>query len=208
MSAPAPWTRTRHEGSRNRGCSSATPPTCAVAARPQRSALPGSNRTPPSGRKQKPPEFAGSSASSKGRRGDAYARSGKPRRRSPRPRLSLPLADEASRRRDVVDCWLSSKAAASVSSNPASTGSSLFVDAEVEPGSDLGPAPVGQTAAAPLSIERLVVGGIRSYRVDAVVSNQPIDCRLGRSDPRPMRVNIGCDAPRAIGGPDERGRPA
>jgi hypothetical protein len=71
-----------------------------------------------------------------------------------------------------------------------------------------GPAPVGQTAAAPLSIERLVVGGIRSYRVDAVVSNQPIDCRLGRSDPRPMRVNIGCDAPRAIGGPDERGRPA
>jgi hypothetical protein len=71
-----------------------------------------------------------------------------------------------------------------------------------------GPAPVGQTAEAPLSIERLVGGGIRSYRVDAVVNNQPIDCRLGCSDPRPMRVNIGCDAPRAIGGPDKRGRPA
>jgi hypothetical protein len=33
----------------------------------------------------------------------------KARRRSPRVQLSLPLADEASRRRQVVDCWLSSK---------------------------------------------------------------------------------------------------
>jgi hypothetical protein len=41
-------------------------------------------RTAEFGRTQKPPEFAGSSASRKRRRGGAYARSGQPRRRCPR----------------------------------------------------------------------------------------------------------------------------
>jgi hypothetical protein len=60
------------------------------------------------GRRHKPLEFAASSASSKPRRDRAYARSGKPRRRSPWSATVASPRRRGVRRRDVVDCWLSS----------------------------------------------------------------------------------------------------
>ncbi len=67
-------------------------------------------RTPALGRKHKPPDFARSAASSKQRHGGAYARSGKPGRRSPRPRLSLRLRERSSRAARTRHCSPSSVA--------------------------------------------------------------------------------------------------